>query len=281
MTVSDFSNKTSLIFGIASLRSIAWGVARSLAGNGSDLILSFQNERVHANVSKLAKQLRSEFGTKVLVLPCDVGDDKQIVSFFRAVQNHTKKVDFLLHSLAFAPKEALDEGFSQTTREAFVTTQDVSVYSLLALTRGALPFMHAGSSIVAMTFMGSQKVIPHYNVMGVAKASLEASVRYLAADLGPQGIRVNAISAGPMQTLSARGIAQFSTMHRFHQEHSPLGRNCTLDEIGSSALFLASDAASAITGQVFYVDSGYSIMGMPELYTPQSQKEEENEYSIN
>jgi enoyl-[acyl-carrier protein] reductase I len=268
MSNATFSGKTALIFGIASHRSIAWGIARALAANGANLVLSYQDERIHANVGRLAKQLRSEFGAKVLLLPCDVSDDAQIAAFFQAAREHTEKVDFVLHSLAFAPRQALDGEFAQTTREDFVTAHDISVYSLLAITREALPLMDAGASIVAMTFLGSQKVIPHYNVMGVAKASLESSIRYLAADLGPRGIRVNAISAGPMQTLAARGIADFSVMHKFHQQHSPLGRNCTLDEIGSAALFLASDASSAVTGQIFYVDSGYSILGMPELYTP-------------
>ena len=264
----NLSGKVGLIFGIASHRSIAWGIAQAWASQGASLILSYQDDRVHTNVAKLAEQLRKDFGIKVLLLPCDVDSDEQISSFFASVHEHFDHVDLLLHSLAYAPREALDEGFTQTSRAAFHTALNISVYSLVALTREALPLMSPGGSILAMTFLGSQKVIPHYNVMGVAKASLESSVQYLAADLGPRGIRVNAISAGPMQTLSARGISDFSVMHKFHQEHSPLQRNCTLDELGASALFLSSSAASAITGQVIYVDNGYSIMGMPELYTP-------------
>lgn len=268
MDTDILAGKLGLVFGVASHRSIAWGIAKAWASEGANLVLSYQDERIHDNVAKLAQQLTDEFGTKVLLLPCDVNSDGEIRTFFASVRESFDHVDLLLHSLAYAPREALDGKFTQTSRADFHTAHNVSVYSLVALTREALPMMRPGSSVLAMTFLGSQKVIPHYNVMGVAKASLESSVQYLAADLGPRGIRVNAISAGPMQTLSARGIADFSVMHKFHQEHSPMQRNCTLDEIGSSALFLASDAASAITGQVIYVDNGYSIMGMPELYTP-------------
>jgi enoyl-[acyl-carrier protein] reductase I len=268
MNTDILSGKVGLVFGVASHRSIAWGIAKAWASQGADLVLSYQDERIRDNVAKLGQQLTDEFGTKVLLLPCDVNSDEEISGFFTSLREHFDHVDLLLHSLAFAPREALDEGFTKTSRSAFNTALNISVYSLVALTREALPLMGPGSSVLAMTFLGSQKVIPHYNVMGVAKASLESSVQYLAADLGPRGIRVNAISAGPMQTLSARGISDFSVMHKFHQEHSPMQRNCTLDEIGSSALFLASDAASAITGQVIYVDNGYSIMGMPELYSP-------------
>jgi enoyl-[acyl-carrier protein] reductase I len=271
MSDNILSGKVGIIFGVASHRSIAAGIATAWASQGADLVLNYQNERVHNNVCRLAKELRSQFGTKVLLLPCDVNDDQQISQFFTAVREQFDHVDFLLHSLAYAPREALDEGFTKTSRADFDTALNVSVYSLIALTWEALPLMSSGSSILAMTFLGSQKVIPHYNVMGVAKASLESSVQYLAADLGPRGIRVNAISAGPMQTLSARGIADFSVMHKFHQEHSPLQRNCTLEEIGSTALFLASGAASGITGQVIYVDSGYSVLGMPELYAPEAE----------
>ncbi|MEO6906935.1 MAG: enoyl-ACP reductase [Abditibacteriaceae bacterium] len=268
MNSGNLSGKVGLVFGIASHRSIAWGVAQAWASQGADLVLSYQDERIYTNVEKLAEQLRNDFGVKVLLFQCDVSSDEQITSFYASVREHFDHVDLLLHSLAYAPREALDEGFTKTSRSAFYTALNISVYSLVALTREALPLMPAGSSVLAMTFLGSQKVIPHYNVMGVAKASLESSVQYLAADLGPRGIRVNALSAGPMQTLSARGIADFSIMHKFHQEHSPLQRNCTLEELGQTALFLTSDAASAITGQVIYADSGYSIMGMPELYTP-------------
>jgi enoyl-[acyl-carrier protein] reductase I len=271
MSDNILSGKVGIIFGVASHRSIAAGIATAWASQGADLVLNYQNERVHNNVCRLAKELRSQFGTKVLLLPCDVNDDQQISQFFTAVREQFDHVDFLLHSLAYAPREALDEGFTKTSRADFDAALNVSVYSLIALTREALPLMSSGSSILAMTFLGSQKVIPHYNVMGVAKASLESSVQYLAADLGPRGIRVNAISAGPMQTLSARGIADFSVMHKFHQEHSPLQRNCTLEEIGSTALFLASGAASGITGQVIYVDSGYSVLGMPELYSAEAE----------
>jgi enoyl-[acyl-carrier protein] reductase I len=259
--------KVGLVFGVANQRSIAWGIARAWAQEGAQLFLSYQGERIRANVEELAQSLRDEFGTEVELAPCDVAHDSEIAAFFEFVKSKTARVDLLLHSLAFAPREALEGRFSQTSREAFSASHDISVYSLVALARETAPLMTEGGSILAMTFLGAQKVVPNYNVMGVAKAALEASVRYLASDLGPRNIRVNAISAGPMQTLAARGIADFPLMLKFYQKHAPLGRSCTLDELGATGVFLATDGAAAITGQVLYVDGGYEILGMPELNT--------------
>src|ERR1043166_4185070 len=204
----------------------------------------------------------AEFGQNAPLFPCDVSSDEEIKRFFEQLKEQTPTVDLLLHSIAFAPKEALEGDFVSTTREAFRVAHDVSAYSLVALAREAAPLMVEGGSIVSMTYYGSEKVVPHYNVMGVAKASLEASTRYLAYDLGPKKIRVNCISAGPVQTLAARGISGFTQMLKHYQERAPLKRSCDPAELGATGVFMASDAAAAITGQVIYVDGGYQIMGM-------------------
>src|SRR5690242_8369269 len=196
------------------------------------------------------------------MFPCDVSSDAEIKTFFEKVRGETDRVDLLLHSVAFAPKEALEGDFVSTTREAFRMAHDISAYSLVALTREVAPMMSNGGSVLAMTYYGAEKVVPHYNVMGVAKASLEASTRYLAYDLGPKKIRVNCISAGPVNTLAARGIAGFTEMLKHYEAHAPLKRNVLPDELGATGAFLASDGAAAITGQVIYVDCGYQIMGM-------------------
>jgi enoyl-[acyl-carrier protein] reductase I len=265
MSEKPLEGKVGLVFGVANQRSIAWGIARAWAEAGARLILNYQGERVKVNVEELAQSLRDDFGADISIAPCDVGSDEEIAGFFDFVRTQTDHVDLMLHSLAYAPKEALEGRFSNTSRDAFWTAQNISAYSLVALTRETAPLMTNGGSIIAMTFLGSQRVVPNYNVMGVAKASLEATVRYLAADLGLRNIRVNAISAGPMMTLSGRGIAQFSVMYKYYQEHAPLGRSCTLDELGATGLFLAQDGAASITGQVMYVDGGYEILGMPDL----------------
>jgi len=258
MTNRILEGKTGLVFGVANKRSIAWAIAKAWANAGARLIFNYQGERIKENVEELV----SEFGPDTPLYPCDVGKDEEIASFFERVKQHGDTVDLLLHSVAFAPKEALEGDFLGTSREAFRISHDISAYSLLALAREAAPFMKNGGSIVAMTYHGSTKVIPHYNVMGVAKASLEATARYLASDLGPKKIRVNCISAGPVQTLAARGIAGFTSMLKHYQEHAPLRRSCDPAELGTTGVFLASDGAAAITGQVLYVDGGYQIMGM-------------------
>src|SRR5438445_12401927 len=258
MTSQVLSEKVGVVFGVANKRSIAWAIAKAWAAAGARLIFNYQGERIKENVEELV----GEFGEKTPLFPCDVSSDDEIERFFGNVRRETERVDLILHSLAYAPREALEGDFVSTTREAFRVAQDVSAYSLVALARAAAPMMTNGGSIVAMTYYGSEKVVPHYNVMGVAKASLEASARYLAYDLGPKKIRVNCISAGPVQTLAARGIAGFSAMLKHYQERAPLKRSCDTVELGATGVFLASDAAAAITGQVIYVDGGYQIMGM-------------------
>lgn len=252
------AGKVGVVFGVANKRSIAWAIAKAWANAGAKLIFNYQGERLKENVGELA----SEFGEQTPLFPCDVSSDTEIATFFDQVKQHSDRVDLLLHSVAFAPKEALEGDFVSTTREAFRMAHDISAYSLVALARSAAPMMTNGGSIVAMTYYGSEKVVPHYNVMGVAKASLEASTRYLAYDLGPKKIRVNCISAGPVNTLAARGISGFTQMLKHYQERAPLKRSCDPAELGEVGVFLASDGAAPITGQVIYVDGGYQIMGM-------------------
>ena len=241
--MSLLAGKIGLVFGVANQRSIAWAIAQAWHKAGATLAFTYQGERLKANVEELA----STFGPDTLILPCDVTKDDDIAAVFAQAAQRFGALHLLLHSVAFAPREALEGEFIATSREAFRIAHDVSAYSLVALARGAAPLMTAGGSIVAMSYYGSVKVIPRYNVMGVAKAALESSARYLAYDLGPKKIRVNCLSAGPVNTLAARGIAGFSVLP---------------DELGAAGLFLASDGAAAITGQVLYVDCGYQIMGM-------------------
>ena len=253
------AGRTGVIFGVANKRSIAWAIAQAWHKAGAKLIFNYQGERLKDNVEELA----GTFGAETPIYPCDVSSDEQIDSFFGEVKKHTDRVDLLLHSVAFAPREALAGEFVATTRQAFSIAHDISAYSLVGLTRAALPFMEKnGGSVVAMTYLGAARVVPHYNVMGVAKASLEASVRYLANDLGQRKIRVNAISAGPMNTLAARGVAGLGEMLKHYEARAPLRRNVELDELGATGLFLATDGAASITGQTLYVDSGFSVMAM-------------------
>lgn len=258
MSDKPLSGKTAVVFGVANKRSIAWAIAKAWADAGAKLIFNYQGERLKDNVEQLA----GTFGDDVPLYPCDVTSDEEIDAFFEKVKEHSDTIDLMLHSVAFAPKEALEGDFLGTSRDAFKTAHDISAYSLVALAQRAVPMMTSGGSIVAMSYYGSVKVVPNYNVMGVAKASLEASTRYLAADLGPRKIRVNCISAGPVQTLAARGISGFGTMIKHYEEHAPLQRSCTTEELGATGVFLASDGAASITGQVLYVDGGYEIMGM-------------------
>ncbi len=250
--------KTGVVFGVANKRSIAWAIAQAWARDGARLAFTYQGERLKDNVEELA----GTFGSDTLILPCDVTKDEDIANVFKTVGEKFGKLNLLLHSVAYAPKEALEGEFVNTSREAFRVAHDVSAYSLVALARAAAPLMTESGSIVAMSYYGAEKVVPHYNVMGVAKAALEASTRYLAYDLGPKKIRVNCISAGPVNTLAARGIAGFSDMLKHYEAHAPLKRNVTPEELGATGVFLASDGAAAITGQVLYVDAGYQIMGM-------------------
>jgi enoyl-[acyl-carrier protein] reductase I len=256
--MSLLAGKTGVVFGVANKRSIAWAIAQAWYQAGAKLAFTYQGQRLKDNVEELA----GTFGRDTLILPCDVTKDEDIESVFSTLRDHFGHLELLLHSVAFAPKDALEGEFVNTSREAFRVAHDVSAYSLVALARAAAPLMTSGGSITAMSYYGAEKVVPHYNVMGVAKAALEASTRYLAYNLGPKKIRVNCISAGPVNTLAARGISGFNEMLKHYEAHSPLKRNVTSEELGATGLFLASDGAAAITGQVLYVDCGYQIMGM-------------------
>jgi enoyl-[acyl-carrier protein] reductase I len=251
-------NKKGIIFGVANKRSIAWATAQALHDAGAQLAFTYQGDRLKENVESLT----SEVMPQSLLLSCDVTKQEEVDEAFRRVGKEFGKLDFLIHSIAFAPREALGGEYLNTSREAFLTALEISAYSLPQLARAAVPLMTEGGSIVCMSYYGAEKVVVGYNVMGVAKAALEASTRYLAKDLGPRNIRVNAISAGPIQTLSARGVADFSTMLKHHAERAPLGRNVEAREVGSTAVFLCSSMSSGITGEVIYVDCGYSIMGI-------------------
>src|SRR5437667_83634 len=252
------AGKVGIVFGVANKRSIAWAIAQAWQRAGAKLAFTYQGERLKENVEELA----GTFGDETLILPCDVTKDEDIAAVFTMLGEKFGRLDLLLHSIAFAPKESLEGDFVNTSREAFRVAHDVSAYSLVALARAAAPLMTGGGSMIAMSYYGAEKVVPHYNVMGVAKAALEASTRYLAYDLGPKKIRVNCISAGPVNTLAARGISGFGEMLKHYEAHAPLKRNVTTEELGATGLFLASDGAAAITGQVIYVDGGYQIMGM-------------------
>ena len=248
-------NKFGVIFGVANKRSIAWATAQALHNAGARLAFNYQSERLKENVESLTKDMSG-----ALVMQCDVVNPEEVAAVFQQVKKEFGRLDFLVHSLAYAPREALEGDFVQTTRDAFLTALDISAYSLAALAREAAPLMTEGGSIVSMTYYGAEKVAPNYNVMGVAKAALEASTRYLAADLGKHNIRVNAISAGPINTLAARGVSNLSSMLKHVAERAPLRRNVNPSEVGDTALFLCSPLSSGITGEIIHVDCGYNIM---------------------
>ncbi len=250
------AQRTAVIFGLANKRSIAWAIAQKLHEAGWRLAITYQNERLEQEAKDLITELPGAAG-----FMCDVSHDEQIARLFEELKNRYGTLHGLVHSVAFAPAEELKGEFLSTSREGFRIAHDISVYSLVAVTRAAAPLMTAGGGIVTMTYYGAEKVVPRYNVMGVAKAALEASVRYLAHDLGPKNIRVNAISAGPVKTLAARGIAGFGDMLKSHAERAPMKRNVDTAEIGATAAFLLSEAGSGITGETIYVDCGYNIMG--------------------
>lgn len=250
-------NRFGVIFGVANRRSIAWATAQALSEAGARLAFTYQGERLKENVESLTKEMAGS-----LVLPCDVTRPEEVSSAFEGIGREFARLDFLIHSIAYAPKEELEGQFLDTSRDGFLTALEVSAYSLASLSRAAAPLMTEGGSIVSMTYYGAEKVVPNYNVMGVAKAALEASTRYLAADLGPRNIRVNAISAGPLNTLSARGVSNMGLMLRHHAERAPLKRNVEAREVGNTALFLCSPLSTGITGEVIHVDCGYSIMAM-------------------
>jgi enoyl-[acyl-carrier protein] reductase I len=253
------AGKKVLIVGLATDRSIAWGISQAMKREGADLAFTYQNDRIKNRVVEAAAELGSS-----LVMPMDVGIDAEIAAAFGKLKSEWGALDVLVHSVAFAPREALTGGFVEaTTREAFSLAHDVSSYSLTALARAALPLMEGhNGAIVTLSYLGAVRSIPSYNVMGLAKASLEANVRFLAADLGAKGIRVNAISAGPIKTLAAAGIPGFRKMLHHVEQASPLKRNVTIEDVGNAAAFLCSDLAAGITGETLYVDSGYSHVGM-------------------
>lgn len=255
----DLSGKTGLVVGIADRHSIAWGIAQMLDKAGAKLAVTYQNERLEPKVRDLAAALSDP-----LILPLDVTDDAQIEAVFKELSEKFGRLDILIHAVAFAPREDLMRDFVETSRQGYAIAQDVSAYSLAALANGARPLMKAagGGSIVTLTYYGAEKVVAGYNVMGVAKAALEASVRYLAHDLGPDNIRVNAISAGPMKTLAGRGVPGFMDMLKYHEEKAPLRRRVDMEELAGTALFLCSPLGTGITGEVIHVDAGYNILGM-------------------
>jgi enoyl-[acyl-carrier protein] reductase I len=257
--MADLSGKTGLIVGVANKRSIAWAIAQAASNAGARLAVTYQGERLEENVRELSAAL-----TDPLILPCDVTDDAQIAGVFAAIEREFGGLDFLVHGAAFAPREELSAPFVQTTREGFRLSLDVSAYSLIALARGAAPLMEprGGGSILTLTYLGSERVFQNYNVMGVAKAALEAAVRYLAADLGPRGIRVNAISAGPIKTLAASGISGFTSILQHYRDRAPLRRTVDTAEVADAALFLLSAAGRAVTAEVLMVDAGYHATGM-------------------
>ncbi len=256
----DMKGKVAVVFGLANKRSIAYAIAQKLAEAGATLILGYQSERLRKEAEELLESL-GQAGTG-RAFQCDVSKDSEIDAIFVEIQRNFGHIDTLVHSVAFAPAAAIHNDFLLTTREDFRIAHDVSVYSLIALARGAAPLMREGGSILTLTYYGSTKTFPNYNVMGVAKAALEAAVRYLAVSLGARGIRVNAISAGPIKTLAARGIGDLQKMLDSHADRAPLHRNVEQNEVGNTALFLASPLASGITGEVTFVDCGYNISGL-------------------
>jgi enoyl-[acyl-carrier protein] reductase I len=252
-----FEGKKVLVFGVANERSIAWAIAEAMHKNGARLGFTFAGEALEKRVRPLAESVGAD-----MILPCDVGNDEQIDSVFAEVGKNWGGIDVLIHAVAFANREDLEGTYVNTSRDGFKLALDISAYSLVALARAAAPLMQNGGSIVTLSYYGSEKVVSGYNVMGVAKAALEASVRYLAADLGPQNIRVNAISAGPIKTLAASGIKGFKSILHIVEERAPLRRNVTQDDVAKTALFLCSDLGTGITGEVVHVDSGYNILGL-------------------
>ncbi len=252
--------KKGLIVGVANNKSIAYGIAKACHREGAELAFTYLNDAIKKRVDPIA----TEFGSDK-VYKLDVANKEEFTALRENLERDFGKLDFIVHSVAFAPREALDGRFVNTSKEAFEIAMNISVYSLIELVREMLPLMKDGGSVVTLSYLGSVRYIPHYNVMGVAKAALEASVRYLAADLGPQNIRVNAISAGPIKTLAASGIGDFRTILKWNEVNAPLRKNVTIDEVGNSAMYLLSDLASGVTGEVHYVDAGYHIMGLAEV----------------
>jgi enoyl-[acyl-carrier protein] reductase I len=252
----SMQGKNAVVFGLRNKRSIAWAIAQCLHAAGTKLAITYENERLREDANELVASLPG-----AEAFQCDVSSDRDIESLFAQLKERFGRLDALAHCIAFAPPDDLRGDFLNTSREGFRIAHDISVYSLIAVTRGVAPLMTEGGSVITLTYFGAEKVVPGYNIMGVAKASLEASVRYLAHSLGPKNIRVNAISAGPIKTLASRGVSDFSLMLKNHAEHSPLKRNVDAKEVGDTALFLCSPLSTAVTGETLYVDCGYNIMG--------------------
>ncbi|MEM7076600.1 MAG: enoyl-ACP reductase FabI [Pseudomonadota bacterium] len=261
------AGKRGLVMGLANDKSIAWGIARACAEAGAELAFSYQGEALLKRVSPLAEQLGSD-----LVLPCDVADPASVDALFAALQDRWGKLDFLVHAIGFSDKNELRGRYVDTSRDNFMMTMDISVYSFTAVAQRAEKMMGPGGAMLTLTYYGAEQVMPHYNVMGVAKAALEASVKYLAEDLGKDGIRVNAISAGPIKTLAASGIGDFRYILRWNELNSPLRRNVSIDDVGRSALYLLSDLGSGVTGENLHVDAGYHIVGMKAVDAPDIEK---------
>jgi enoyl-[acyl-carrier protein] reductase I len=261
------AGKRGLIMGLANDKSIAWGIAKACAEAGAELAFSYQGEALKKRVDPLAGQLGSD-----IVLPCDVADEASIDALFAALEEKWGKLDFIVHAIGFSDKSELRGRYVDTSRANFQMTMDISVYSFTAVAKRAEKMMDAGGSMLTLTYYGAEQVMPHYNVMGVAKAALEASVKYLAEDLGKDGIRVNAISAGPIKTLAASGIGDFRYIMKWNEYNSPLRRNVTTDDVGKSALYLLSDLASGVTGENLHVDAGYHVVGMKAVDAPDIEK---------
>jgi len=263
MSEKLLQGKKGLIMGVANDHSLAWGVSRLVAAHGAELAFTYQTETLEKRVAPLAESVGSHF-----VLRCDVSNEDEMAETFNTIKKKWGKLDFLVHAIAYADRETLKGQYLATSRTAFLQTLDISCYSFTSACQHAAPLMTEGGSIITMTFQGSRSVIPHYNVMGVAKAALEASVRYLAVDLGGNNIRVNAICAGPVRTLAAAGIGDFRYMLKWNQYNAPLKRNITLEDVAGAGLYLLSDLASGVTGEVHHVDAGYHVVGMKALDAP-------------
>ncbi len=254
------AGKRGLVMGVANDRSIAWGIAKALHENGAELAFTYQGDALEKRVRPLAEKIGAE-----IILPCDVTDDSSVDAVFDTLGEKWGKIDFVVHGIAFSDKNELDGLYLNTTRDNFLKTMDISVYSFTKVAQKAAPLLSEGGSLLTLTYYGAERVMPHYNVMGVAKAALEASVRYLATDLGRDGIRVNAISAGPIKTLAASGIGDFRYILKWNELNSPMKRNVTIDEVGNSGLYLLSDLGAGVTGEVLHVDSGYHTVGMVSI----------------
>jgi enoyl-[acyl-carrier protein] reductase I len=254
------AGKKGLIMGVANDRSIAWGIAKTAHAHGAELAFTYQGDALEKRVRPLAEEIGSQ-----IVMPCDVTDEASVKATFAELEAKWGKLDFVVHAIAFSDKAELDGLYLNTTRANFLKTMDISVYSFTSVAQYAVPLMSEGGSLLTLTYYGAERVMPHYNVMGVAKAALEASVRYLATDLGGQGIRVNAISAGPIKTLAASGIGDFRYILKWNELNSPLKRNVTIDDVGNSGLYLLSDLGAGVTGEVLHVDAGYHTVGMVSI----------------